>query len=117
MERPSLASHVYQLAEYDIGANLLLGIVTAMLGGLVGLVMTTVMAAIEGVMPIEMGFFMIIAPAVVAYFIPVVYDICYTNALNAPIYKRYASAMAEYNKFLDKTKRNDLETFIKECKS
>lgn len=117
MERPSLASHVYQLAEYDIGSNLLLGIVTGMLGGLVGLVMTTVMAAIEGIMPIEMGFFMIIAPAVVAYFIPVVYDICHTNALNAPSRKRYASAMAEYNKFLDKTKRNGLETFIKECKS
>ena len=33
MERPSLASHVYQLAEYDIGGNLLLGIVTGMLGG------------------------------------------------------------------------------------
>ena len=114
MERPSLASYNYQLAEYDIGANLLLGIVSAMLGGLV---MTTVMAAIEGVMPIEMGFFMIIAPAVVAYFIPVVYDICHTNALNAPIYKRYALTMAEYNKFLNKTKRNDLETFIKECKS
>ena len=117
MERPSLASHVYQLAEYDIGGNLLLGIVTGMLGGLVGLVMTTVMAAIEGVMPIEMGFFMIIAPAVVAYFIPVVYDICHTNALNAPIRKRCALEMAKYNEYVKQTKRNDLETFIKECKS
>lgn len=117
MERPSLASHVYQLAEYDIGANLLLGIVTAMLGGLVGLVMTTVMAAIEGVMPIEMGFYMVIAPAVVAYFIPVVYDICHTNALNAPARKRYALAMANYNEYVKQTKCNELETFIKECKS
>ncbi|ASJ79343.1 hypothetical protein SHP1_021 [Salmonella phage SHP1] len=117
MERPSLSSHVYQLAEYDIGANLLLGIVTAMLGGLIGLVMTVVMAVIEGVTPIEMGFYMIIAPAVVAYFIPVVYDICHTNALNAPIRKRYALEMANYNEYVNQTKRNDLEIFIKECKS
>ncbi|QAY00164.1 hypothetical protein EcWhh1_234 [Escherichia phage EcWhh-1] len=117
MERPSLSSHVYQLAEYDIGANLLLGIVTAMLGGLIGLVMTVVMAVIEGVTPIEMGFYMIIAPAVVAYFIPLVYDICHTNALNAPIRKRYALEMANYNEYVKQTKRNDLETFIKECKS
>ncbi|AIZ01920.1 hypothetical protein VR5_133 [Escherichia phage vb_EcoM-VR5] len=117
MHKPSKTDPSYALADYDIAITLFAGLATGMLGGLVGLVMTTVMAAIEGVMPIEMGFFMIIAPAVVAYFIPVVYDICYTNALNAPARKRYALAMANYNEYVKQTKCNELETFIKECKS
>ena len=115
MHKPSKTDPGYALADYDIAISLFIGIVTCLLGGLVGLV--TVMAAIEGVMPIEMGFYMVIAPAVVAYFIPVVYEICHTTALNAPVRKRYALAMANYNEYVKQTKRNELETFIKECKS
>lgn len=116
MYKPSKTDPGYALVEYDISISLFIGVVTGMIAGLVGLIAGGVINDTSQNI-FELNLVWIWVPALIGYFIPLVLDIINTNKVNKPRKKRYALEMARYNEHAKQTKRNDLETFIKECKS
>lgn len=116
MHKPNKAEYIYALAEYDIAITLFAGLVPGMIAGLVGLIAGGVVDdTVQN--PFELNLAWIWVPALIGYFIPLVLDIIQTNKINKPRKKKYALELARYNEYVKQTKRNDLETFIKECKS
>ncbi|QXV72489.1 hypothetical protein PSD9_204 [Shigella phage PSD9] len=116
MYKPSKTDPGYALADYDIAISLFAGLVTGTIAGLVGLIAGGVVNdTTQNIFELNLAWIWV--PALIGYFIPLVFDIAQTNKINKPRKKRYAVSMANYNEYVKQTKRNDLETFIKECKS
>lgn len=117
MYKPSKTDPGYALADYDIAISLFLGIATSMVAGIIGFLVGGIINGMPRHPFEDMSLAWIWVPALIGYFIPLVLDIINTNRINKPSKKRYALAMSQYNEYINQTKRNDLETFIKECKS
>lgn len=117
MYKPSKTDPGYALADYDISISLFLGIATSMVAGIIGFLVGGIINGMPRHPFEDMSLAWIWVPALIGYFIPLVFDITQTNKINKPRKKRYALEMANYNEYVKQTKRNDLETFIKECKS
>ena len=117
MHKPSKTDPGYALADYDISISLFLGIATSMTAGIIGFLVGGITNGMPRHPFEDMSLAWIWVPALIGFFIPWVFDIAQTNKINKPRKKRYALAMANYNEYVKQTKRNDLETFIKECKS
>ncbi|UPW37849.1 head outer capsid protein [Escherichia phage vB_EcoM_ESCO10] len=117
MYKPSKTDPGYALADYDITITLLMGLPVGMVGGIVGFLVGGIINDMPR-HPFEvLGLAWLWVPALVGYFIPLVLDIIQTNKINKPRKKRFAVSMANYNEYVKQTKCNELETFIKECKS
>lgn len=117
MYKPSKTDPGYALADYDIAISLFLGVATSMIAGIIGFLVGGLINNMPRHPFEDMSLAWIWVPALIGYFIPLVLDIISTNKLNKPRKKRYALEMANYNEYVKQTKHNDLETFIKECKS
>ncbi|QLF81435.1 hypothetical protein FB_0135 [Escherichia phage vB_EcoM_FB] len=117
MYKPSKTDPGYALEDYDISISLFLGIATSMIAGIIGFLVGGIINGMPRHPFEDMSLAWIWVPSLVGYFIPLVFDVVQTNKLNKPRKKSYALAMAKYNEYVKQTKCNDLETFIKECKS
>ena len=117
MHEPNKAEYIYSLTEYNIDVSLFIGVLTSMVTGTIGFIAGLVINGLPGHPFEDMSLAWIWVPALIGYFIPLVLDIIHTNKINKPCKKRYALEMANYNEYVKQTQRNELETFIKECKS
>lgn len=117
MYEPSKTDRLYKLETYDIAITLFAGLPVGMIAGFVGIIVGGIINGMPENPFEDMDLAWIWVPALIGYFIPLVLDIIQTNRINKPRKKRYALAMSRYNEHVNQTKRNDLETFIKECKS